>query len=141
VKFKTDENLPVEAAATLLARFDAETIWDEKLSGADDLVVASTSRNEGRILLTLDLDFANIRAYPPREHPGIIVLRLKHQDKLTIITYTRRWRRRWLDEVPSASCGSWRGNAYGSVARVDGTGSQLVGPNLPKICASRQLAA
>ena len=71
MKFKTDENLPVEAAATLLARFDAETIWDEKLSGADDLVVASTSRNEGRILLTLDLDFANIRAYPPREHPGL----------------------------------------------------------------------
>jgi len=91
VKFKTDENLPVEAAATLReAGFDAETIWDEELSGADDLVVAGTSRNEGRILLTLDLDFANIRAYPPREHPGIIVLRLKHQDKLTIITYVRR---------------------------------------------------
>ena len=72
MKFKTDENLPIEAAATLReAGFDADTIWDEKLSGTDDQVVASTSRNEGRILLTLDLDFANIRAYPPREHPGL----------------------------------------------------------------------
>ena len=41
MKFKTDENLPIEAAATLReAGFDAETIWDEKLSGADDHVVA-----------------------------------------------------------------------------------------------------
>jgi hypothetical protein len=32
--------------------------------------------------VTLDLDFANIRAYPPGKHAGIVVLRLKHQDKI-----------------------------------------------------------
>jgi hypothetical protein len=36
-------------------------------------------------LITLDLDFANIRAYPPSAHPGIIVLRLKRQDKQAVI--------------------------------------------------------
>jgi len=41
-------------------------------------------------LVTLDLDFANIRAYPPGEHAGIIVLRSKRQDKLTVLAYIRR---------------------------------------------------
>jgi uncharacterized protein (DUF433 family)/predicted nuclease of predicted toxin-antitoxin system len=74
---QTDENLPVEAAATLReCGFDAETVWDENLSGSDDQMISARVRSEGRILLRLDLDFANIRAYPPHEHPGIIVLRL-----------------------------------------------------------------
>ena len=40
--------------------------------------------------MTLDLDFANIRAYPPGEHAGVIVLRVKHQDKATVLEYVRR---------------------------------------------------
>jgi predicted nuclease of predicted toxin-antitoxin system len=91
VKFKTDENLPVEAAATLRQfGFDAETVWDENLSGADDRVIAARVRSEGRVLLTLDLDFANISAYPPDQHAGIIVLRLNTQDKSTVVSYVRR---------------------------------------------------
>jgi predicted nuclease of predicted toxin-antitoxin system len=78
LKFKIDENLPVEAAATLRdSGFDAETI-------------AARVRGEGPVLLTLDLDFANIRAYPPDRHPGIIVLRLTTQDKPTVVEYVRR---------------------------------------------------
>ena len=78
MKFKTDENLPVEAAATLRnAGFDVETVPEENLSGLDDETIVARVRGEGRVLLTLDLDFANIRAYPPDQHPGIIVLRLK----------------------------------------------------------------
>lgn len=89
--FKTDENLPAEAAATLReSGFDAQTVWDENLSGSDDQILAARVRSEGRILLTLDLDFANIQAYPPHEHPGIIVLRLKRQDRATVVAYMRR---------------------------------------------------
>ena len=91
MKFKTDENLPVEAAATLRnAGFDAEIIPDERLSGAEDQVVAARVRQEGRTLVTLDLDFANIQAYPPQQSAGIIVLRLKALDKPTVLTYVRR---------------------------------------------------
>lgn len=91
MKFKIDENLPAEAAATLRdAGFDADSVWDEGLSGFDDRAIADRVRSEGRILLTLDLDFANIQAYPPSEHPGIIVLRLESQDKPAIIAYVRR---------------------------------------------------
>jgi predicted nuclease of predicted toxin-antitoxin system len=61
VKFKTDENLPIEAASTLRHYgFDAETVWDESLSGAGDGTIANKVREEERILLTLDLDFGNI---------------------------------------------------------------------------------
>ena len=67
-----------------------QTVADESLSGANDAIVAGASRSEDRILVTLDLDFANIRAYPPGEHSGIIVLRVKHQDKLTVLVHLRR---------------------------------------------------
>jgi predicted nuclease of predicted toxin-antitoxin system len=91
VKFKTDENLPVQAAATLRdSGFDAETVWDENLCGFEDDTISERVRSEGRILVTLDLDFANIRAYPPDEHPGIIVLRLKNQDKDAVIACVKR---------------------------------------------------
>ncbi|MGO9260144.1 MAG: DUF5615 family PIN-like protein [Bryobacteraceae bacterium] len=62
----------------------------KNLSGAKDETVATTSRSEGRVLVTLDLDFANIRAYPPGEHTGIVVLRVKRQDKPTVLAYVRR---------------------------------------------------
>jgi predicted nuclease of predicted toxin-antitoxin system len=82
VKFKTDENLPVEAAEVLRdAGYDALTVWDENLDGSDDETIASHVRLEDRVLITLDLDFANIRAYPPDQHQGIIALRLRKQDR------------------------------------------------------------
>ncbi len=91
MKFKIDENLPAEAAEILKsAGYDAHTVSDESLSGANDETVAGASRSEDRILVTLDLDFANIRAYPPGEHAGIVVLRVKRQDKLTVLVHLRR---------------------------------------------------
>ena len=68
MKFKIDENLPAEAAGVLRASgYLADTVGEEDMSGADDETVAGTSRAEDRILITLDLDFANIRAYPAGE--------------------------------------------------------------------------
>jgi len=40
--------------------------------------------------MTLDLDFANIQAYPPSTHAGIIVLRLKKQDKHAVLDLVAR---------------------------------------------------
>ena len=90
MKFKIDENLPIEAAAALReAGFDVETIGDEAMSGATDETVARRARLETRVLVTLDLDFANIHAYPPGKHAGIVVLRPKVQDKGTVVDYVR----------------------------------------------------
>jgi len=91
VRFKTDENLPAEAATALKEYgYDAQSVWDESLSGAPDDVISASARAESRVLLTLDTDFANIRAYPPDRHSGIIVLRLKTQDKRTLIAFIGR---------------------------------------------------
>ena len=71
MKFKVDENLPTEYASILRgAGFEADTVSDEKLSGAGDTVLSERCRAEDRVLMTLDLDFANVQAYPPKSHPG-----------------------------------------------------------------------
>jgi len=91
VQFKIDESLPAEVVETLRqSGFVADTVVDEDLSGSDDEKVVARSRSEDRILVTLDLDFANILAYPPGVHSGIIVLRLKRQDKASVLSYVHR---------------------------------------------------
>ena len=41
-----------------------------------DETLAAACMAEERVLLTQDLDFADIRTYPPAEYPGIVVFRL-----------------------------------------------------------------
>ena len=75
-RFKLDENLPRDALIFLAgAGHDAHSVSDERLGGGADAGVLEACLNEDRILVTLDLDFADIRAYPPSEHRGIWVLR------------------------------------------------------------------
>jgi predicted nuclease of predicted toxin-antitoxin system len=76
MRAKLDENLPVEAAELLRAAgWECDSVYDEGLAGADDPRVAAKCQVEARVLFTLDLDFADIRAYPPSEYVGIVVLR------------------------------------------------------------------
>jgi predicted nuclease of predicted toxin-antitoxin system len=91
LKFKVDENLPAEYALVLRdAGFEAETVFDEKLSGTDDAALSERCRTESRVLMTLDLDFANVQAYPPKSHSGIVVFRSKSQDTPTLIGLLKR---------------------------------------------------
>jgi predicted nuclease of predicted toxin-antitoxin system len=63
LKFKVDENLPTEYPSILRgAGFEADTVSDEKLPGAIDSVLSERCRTEDRVLMTLDLDFANVQA-------------------------------------------------------------------------------
>ena len=90
MRFKVDENLPIEAADLLQqAGHDAVTVPGQGLGGQADPDIASICQREGRALVTLDTDFAGIRAYPPRDFPGLIVLRLKRQDKLHVLESLR----------------------------------------------------
>ena len=85
-KFKVDENMPVEVAALLVtAGHDALTVSDQQLSGHSDPDLVEVCRREDRVVVTLDADFADIRAYPPVDYPGIIVLRLARLDKYRIL--------------------------------------------------------
>ena len=91
MKFKIDENLPAECALIFRdAGFEAATVADQKLSGADDSVLFERCRSESRVLVTLDLDFANVQAYPPGSHSGIVVVRSNSQDKTTLISILKR---------------------------------------------------
>jgi predicted nuclease of predicted toxin-antitoxin system len=91
LKLKVDENLPAECAEILnYGELQADTVADEDLTGADDAVLDARCQSEGRALVTLDLDFSNIRAYPPAEHAGIIVLRPRNQGKHSVLALIRR---------------------------------------------------
>jgi predicted nuclease of predicted toxin-antitoxin system len=80
--FKIDENLPDDVAAALrVAGYDATTATSQGLGGEEDGRLADVVQREARTLITLDLDFADIRAYPPDRYAGLIVLRTAHQDK------------------------------------------------------------
>jgi len=90
-KFKVDENMPVGVTALLVAAgHDALTVPDQQLGGHPDPEVAEVCRRESRILITLDLDFADIRTYAPADHSGIIVLRLSRLDKHRVLATVRR---------------------------------------------------
>ena len=80
MRFKLDENLSPTIAGLLAgAGHDATTVAEQGLAGAEDPDIASVCLDEGRILVTFDLDFADVRAYPPHRYPGLIVLRISSQ--------------------------------------------------------------
>ncbi len=87
MKFKIDENLPVEVANLLEENgYDAVTVLQQKLAGESDANIAGVCQREKRALVTLDADFANIRSYPPDDFWGLIVLRLKKQNKPYVLS-------------------------------------------------------
>lgn len=91
MRFKVDENLPVEIVEILgRGGHDAVTVMEQGLSGSSDRSLASICQDEGRAIVTLDLDFGDIRNYPPTEYPGIIVLRLLRQDKPHVLAVIQR---------------------------------------------------
>lgn len=76
MRAKLDESMPNDAREVLCqAGWDCDTVHDEGLAGAADARVALACKTETRVLFTLDLDFADIRTYPPAEYSGIVVLR------------------------------------------------------------------
>jgi len=78
MKIKLDKNMPARLFAALRAMGnDVETVYSEGLSGARDEAVWAVSQNEGRLLITQDLDFSDKRRFQPGLHHGIILVRLR----------------------------------------------------------------
>lgn len=91
MRFKVDENLPAEVASFLRsAGYDALSVLDQFMGGVPDDQVYRVCQEEQRILVTLDLDFANVQVYPPSEGEGVVVLRLAWQDKITVMEAMQR---------------------------------------------------
>ncbi|MGB7157490.1 MAG: DUF5615 family PIN-like protein [Tepidisphaeraceae bacterium] len=90
MKFKIDENLPVEVCALLAtAGHDATSVHEQRMGGAQDAQLAAVCKAEGRAILTLDHDFLDIRTYPPHEYSGIIAMKLQSQDKPHVLQTIR----------------------------------------------------
>jgi len=76
MKLKLDENLSRHLKPILNnLGHNTLTVADEDLLSRPDTEIAAMSAKEGRILLTLDVEFADLRKYPPGTHPGIILFR------------------------------------------------------------------
>jgi predicted nuclease of predicted toxin-antitoxin system len=91
MKFKVDENLPVEVAQLLReAGHDVYSVHEQGLVGAKDRVLAEVCQSENRAMVTLDTHFSDIRMYLPENYSGLVVLRLARQDKPHVLEVMRR---------------------------------------------------
>jgi len=76
MKLKLDENLSRHLKPVLAELgHDVMTAADENLLSHPDTEIARAAKNEQRMLLTLDVEFADLRKYPPGSHPGVILFR------------------------------------------------------------------
>ena len=77
MRFLVDANMPRSTLA-LLSRLghDAEHARDLGLGHAPDTQIAARARNTSAALVTRDVDFADIRHYPPADYQGIVVMRM-----------------------------------------------------------------
>lgn len=92
MKFKIDENLPIEVAELLQKEgYKCKTVQEQSLKGSTDSRIISVCRSEERVIVTLDMDFSDIRSYPPEQYSGIVVLRLERQDKLHVLEAVRQF--------------------------------------------------
>lgn len=83
---KLDENLSRLHAAFLRERgYEADRVHDEGLSGASDERVWEAVLTEGRFLITLDLDFSDIRRFQLGTHPGILLVRARNKGRLAVL--------------------------------------------------------
>lgn len=92
MKFKIDEHLPDELAADLRAAgHDTDTVHDEGLTGSPDSAVMARALSEGGAVLTMDKGIAGVRAYPPAQHVGLILLRPRTTRRLPMLAFVRRY--------------------------------------------------
>jgi len=85
VKIKLDENLSRHLKDPLSQRgHDVSTALEEGLLGKVDVEVGAAAKSEDRMIFTLDLDFADLRKFPPGSHPGVILFRPRSMGPLAV---------------------------------------------------------
>ena len=77
MKFFLDENLSQQHAIELRSEgHDAIAVLEVGLSGASDEQILRFAVENGRILVTLDADFANVIRFPPERTLGVVRLKV-----------------------------------------------------------------
>jgi len=104
MRLKLDENLSRHLKPVLSnLGHDVLTVADEGLLSRPDVEVAASAAREDRILLTLDVEFADLRKYPPGSHPGIVLLRPASLGPLAVNRFVERFVRS-TDLSPLSGC-------------------------------------
>ena len=90
MRFKLDENLPIELADDLgRLGHDVDTVVGEGLAGSEDAAVVKAARGSDGILLTLDKGIANLLQYPLHEHSGVVLFRPDPSGRLAVLSFVR----------------------------------------------------
>ncbi|HEV8577847.1 MAG TPA: DUF5615 family PIN-like protein [Thermoanaerobaculia bacterium] len=88
---KLDENLGQTHVRFLQdLGYQADRVHDEGFSGAEDDALWRKVVSEGRFLITLDLDFSDIRRFQPGSHPGILLVRARDRGRGAVLAVLRR---------------------------------------------------
>lgn len=91
MKFKVDENLPVEVASDLPARgHGAQSVFDQLIAGINDESLLQVVAEEARVFLTMDKGIANIRVYPPKNFSGLVLFRPSDTGRGSVLAFVRR---------------------------------------------------
>lgn len=86
MKFKLDENFGTRTQRVFReSGYEADTVFDEGLQGADDRRIFDTCCREQRCLVTLDLDFSDVIRFPPGLCGGIVVIRSPQNPSLALL--------------------------------------------------------
>lgn len=92
MRLKLDENLPASAEPRLRALgYDVDTVLDEGLTGHPDRAVWAAAQAEGRLLVTQDLDFSDLRKFSPGTHAGVLLVRLPDSEQWRAADYLVAW--------------------------------------------------
>lgn len=90
MKFKLDENLPIELVLDLRGLgHDVDTVIDEGLRGAADPSIVDAALEADRILVTLDKGIANLKRYPTHQLPVSSCFEPDRLGRGTVIAFVR----------------------------------------------------
>jgi len=91
MKLKLDENLPTELLVDLrTAGHEVDSVPEEGIAGAGDPIVLDRAKAEARVFVTLDKGIGDLRAYPPAELAGIVLLRPSSSGRGATLSFARR---------------------------------------------------
>ncbi len=77
MKFLLDANMPRSALVVLReAGHEANHVRDLGLGDATDAAIDDRARAMDAVIVSRDLDFADVRRFPPELRPGLLVLRM-----------------------------------------------------------------
>lgn len=103
MNIKLDENIPYTLRSDLSELgHPADHVHDEGLSGEPDGEIWKAAQEERRFFITQDLDFSDIRRFPPGEHSGLMIIRLQQPGRNAL-------RNRLLQVFRSEATDDWTG--------------------------------